>query len=92
MALVTGYVNLYHAGYYHRRGKPGGLDLHAGDIYTTEAEAKASAVPEAGYVCTGVVTYDDKDCNMRVNPADSVPVPISVTRKQIENGTADWLA
>lgn len=57
MVNVTGYMNLYHSGFYHRRGKPGDINVHGGDVYLTRYEALAAVEVEAGYIATIVVQY-----------------------------------
>lgn len=90
IARLTGrrviYMNLYKSGWFHRCGKPLTLDRHAGDCYTSRAQALADIDPPSHYITTVAVLYRDPDNTLRCNGADSQPVPIAVTRKQALRG------
>lgn len=75
------YMNVYRAGFYHRQGKPGHTNLHAGDFFTSRMAALNAIVPDVGYIDT--VAFDMPvlaGCTVTENPPDSVPTPLSVTR------------
>lgn len=75
----TLYMNLYRAGYFHREGKPGCVDIHPGDCYATREEAEADVEPRSHYVAT--VPFDYTGPLVRPNPADSIPTPLSASRR-----------
>jgi hypothetical protein len=75
----TLWMNVYRAGFYHRAGKPGCTDLHAGDFYTSEESAKQQINPASHYLAT--VSFQWLGEPAQENPADSQPVPLSVTRR-----------
>jgi hypothetical protein len=79
--IKHGYMNIYRSGYFHREGKPGALDRHAGDIYTEYDVAISEIDPPSHYIATIPITWDDPE-NVVVNPSDSVPVSLSVSRKR----------
>jgi hypothetical protein len=60
--LTHGWVNIYKSGKYHTPGKPGAYDRHAGDIYSSHAQAwqERDLSEEAGYLDTVPVTYRDE--------------------------------
>lgn len=70
----TGWMNIYRSGFFHRLGKPRDFNRHAGDIYETRA-----IDPPDYYVDTVAVHWSDIE-DVKPNAADSVPVPLSVTR------------
>ncbi|NDZ17557.1 hypothetical protein C7T35_23115 [Variovorax sp. WS11] len=76
---ITGYINLYRSGWFHRQGKPSAFDLHAGDVYPTLESAQRDIEPRTHYLATVPVRWQS-DQDMAPNPADSVPVPLSVSR------------
>ena len=83
MKPMTGFINIYKSGHYHRQGKPGAYDRHPGDIYPTY-EAAVGDIDQAAvhlYVGTAPVTWIETDDGLTVNPPDSEPVPIRQTRK-----------
>ena len=78
------WVNLYRAGYWHRRGKPGVTDVHAGDLYATEEAARRDVEHDKMYLGTYEVRIPayvaDMNPAFRVNSEDSEPIPLSRTR------------
>lgn len=74
----TFWMNVYRSGWFHRQGKPGVCDIHAGDFYEDEKTAKEQIDPPSHYLCTVPV---ELPVECRANPPDSVPVPLSVSRK-----------
>lgn len=75
------YMNVYRAGYYHRQGKPGHCNLHAGDFFTDEMQALRCAQPENGYIET--VGFDmpvPTGCVILSNPEGCEPTPLHQTR------------
>jgi len=79
--MIKGYMNVYRSGYFHREGKPGGYNRHAGDFYPTEAAAKADIEPLSHYICTVAIEWPE-EAQIEVNAADSKPVPLAVTRQK----------
>lgn len=77
---MKGFINIYRCGWFHREGKPGNIDRHAGDIYLDEDEALRNIDPPSHYICTIPVEWVDVE-NVAVNPPDSVPVSLSASRK-----------
>lgn len=73
------WMNLYRAGYFHREGKPGCVDIHPGDCYASREEAMADIEPRSHYVAT--VPFEWTGPVVRPNPADSVPTPLSASRR-----------
>ncbi len=78
--LVKGFINIYRAGWFHREGKPGNIDRHAGDIYLDYEEALKNIDPPSHYIATVPVEWEDEEV-LAVNPADSIPTPLGVSRK-----------
>jgi hypothetical protein len=78
--LMHGYLNIYRSGFFHRENKPGNMDRHAGDLYASMAQALADIDPPSHYVATVPVSWYDTE-QVKVNPPDAVPVPLSVSRK-----------
>lgn len=79
--IKHGFVNIYRSGFYHRMGKPNLLDRHTGDIYDTREEAIKQIDPPSHYIGTTGISWVDVE-DVQSNPADSVPVPLSVSRKR----------
>lgn len=75
------WMNIYKSGFFHREGKPLTLDVHSGDFYDTPELAKAHIDPLSHYRGTVSFEWDDAE-DIQANPADSVPVPLSVSRKR----------
>lgn len=88
--ICKGYMNLYHNGFYHRRGKPHDVNIHGGDLYLTEEAAKSQIEPAAGYIATVPVQFEN-NVPLQANPEDSTPVPLHRTRSMIQTSNADWL-
>lgn len=80
MPLVTGYMNVYRSGWFHRQGKPGAFDRHAGDIYPTMAAAMENIEPRSHYLATTSVTWWE-DSLVQANSQDSNPVSLATTRR-----------
>jgi hypothetical protein len=78
---MQGFLNIYRSGWFHRANKPNGFDRHSGDIYLTKEAAIAEIDPISHYIDTIPVEWEDYEV-VEVNPADAVPVPLSVSRKQ----------
>lgn len=76
----TVYMNIYKSGWFHRAGKPLTLDRHAGDLYDSYAQAIADIEPASHYIATVPVVYEDVE-DIKANPADSVPIPLNVSRR-----------
>jgi hypothetical protein len=77
------YMNLYKAGWFHRLGKPGTVDLHPGDFYLSAEKAQADVDRPELYV--GTVGFDfivPEGMMLVENAADSEPVPLSVSRRR----------
>jgi hypothetical protein len=89
---VTGWVNVYRSGYYHRAGKPNMFDRHPGDLYPTRAAALADIAPEARhlYVGTSPTTWWE-DCEPHVNSACSRPVPVISSRRQLARESGEYV-
>ncbi len=81
MTIRTSWMNIYKSGFFHREGKPLTLDCHSGDFYDTKDQALAVIDPPSHYLATVSFEWDDVD-NIQTNPADSVPVALSVSRKR----------
>lgn len=79
--LKHGFVNIYRSGWFHREGKPLTMDRHTGDIYESYEQAIKDIDPPSHYIATVGISWLDVE-NVRANPADSVPVPLSVSRKR----------
>ena len=76
---ITGYINLYRSGWFHRQGKPGAFDLHAGDVYPTLESAERDIEPRTHYLATVPVCWQS-DQAVAPNPTTSLPVPLAVSR------------
>jgi hypothetical protein len=76
---TTGYINLYRSGWFHRQGKPGAFNLHAGDVYPTLESARRDIEPRTHYLATVPVCWQ-ADQEMTPNPGNSTPIPLSVSR------------
>src|SRR5690606_19357407 len=91
--IKHGFVNIYRAGWFHREGKPGNMDRHTGDIYETYDQAVADIDPPSHYIATVGISWADVE-DVRANPLDSEPVPLSVSRKRylraVEDGLNPW--
>lgn len=85
MKPMTGFINIYKSGWFHRKGKPNMLDRHPGDIYLTMEAAKLDIDPAAAslYVGTVPIMWIEPDDALAVNPADSHPIPLRETRRQL---------
>lgn len=77
------WMNLYRQGWYHRAGKPGTMNVHPGDLYPSEAAAKADIDHLAPYIDTvsfevpaGLVP------SLAVYPQESEPTGLAKTREQ----------
>lgn len=82
MSVVKhGFVNIYRSGWFHREGKPLTLDRHTGDIYDSYEQAIKDIDPPSHYIATVGISWVDPE-NVKPNPADSVPTPLSVSRKR----------
>lgn len=79
--MKHGFVNIYRAGWFHRKGKPGNLDRHTGDIYDTREEALDHIDPPSHYIATVGISWVDPE-DVKPNPPDSVPVPIRESRRE----------
>lgn len=77
-----GFVNIYRSGWFHRKGKPNTLDRHTGDIYDSLEQAIKEINPASHYIATVGISWVDEE-NVQPNPPDSVPVPISETRREV---------
>lgn len=78
---VTGYMNIYRSGYYHRKGKPNAFDRHAGDVYPTAELAVKDIHPKSHYIGTIPITWQEETMP-HVNPPESEPVSLKFTRKE----------
>lgn len=87
MIAHRGYINLYESGYYHRKGKPGTLDVYAADVYGTREEAEKKAEPDRGYIGTISIVWLDK-VTREANPVDSQPLPLRETRNNFKEAHA----
>lgn len=87
------FINLYRSGWFHRKGKPNTYDAHPGDLYPTAQLAMQDIDPKARdlYIGTFPVLINGSiygsvlrsDYDVHLNDADSVPVPLSVSRSEI---------
>lgn len=90
LCRVVGWQNIYLAGYYHRCGKPGAYDRHPGDLYPTRAQALSDINPVRFYLTTvKVVWYEEKQPH--VNCAQSIPVPVSVSRHKLTEDGGEYI-
>lgn len=90
VAEQTLWMNVYRAGWFHRAGKANNIDLHAGDFYTSREAAMADVDPPSHYLATVPFTFTGP--LQHANPADSVPTPLSSSRRMhslIEEARAD---
>lgn len=81
MKTQTLHMNVYRAGFYHRQGKPGHCNIHAGDFFTSWAAAIAAVERDKGYIAT--VAFEmpvPEGTTILANPDGSVPTPLSATR------------
>lgn len=75
------YMNVYRAGYYHRQGKPGHTNLHAGDFFTSMQSAVDAIEYQKGYITTVEMDMPiPEGVTILENPEGSVPTPLSETR------------
>lgn len=81
MTKRTSWMNIYKSGYFHRKGKPDTLDVHAGDFYDSYEQAIKEIDPPSHYVATVPFEWEDVE-GITVNPSDSVALPLSATRKR----------
>jgi hypothetical protein len=81
MPYMTGYMNIYRSGWFHRMGKPNTYDRHAGDVYATEKEAKQNIEPRSHYIDTVQVSWYEPS-TLQLNDPWSEPTPLSHSRKQ----------
>lgn len=78
------YLNVYQSGYYHRKGKPGQYNCHPGDLYPTHEAATQDVDPDAAHLYLGTFFVDiPSELLGPCNPSDSVPVPLSQTRREL---------
>lgn len=70
------YINLYRSGYFHRKGKPHTLNMHGGDCYATEADAKRAIFPQSHYVATVPIMVAADVELFEPNSVNSIPQPI----------------
>lgn len=78
------WVNLYRSGWFHRIGKPGTMNMHAGDCYPTWEDAVKAAEPTSHYITTVAITVTADHELFWVNGQDSKPVPLSVSRGTVK--------
>lgn len=67
MIAKTGWLNIYRSGVYHRCGKPGAFDRHAGDLYPTEQAARDAIDPVSHYVDTVPVVWTEAGPDVQPN-------------------------
>lgn len=84
----TLYINLYRSGYWHRQGKPGTCNVHAGDVYDDFDTALRAIEPGKGYIDT-IRLEASLPFPLFVNPADAEPTPLRETAKLIARGDLD---
>jgi hypothetical protein len=89
-ARVTGWMNIYRAGFYHRAGKPGVYDRHPGDLYPTREAALADIEPRHLYVGTVSVSWWE-DAQPHTNSASSVPVPVATSRRILARERGEFI-
>lgn len=87
---VTGWMNIYRSGYYHRAGKPNMYDRHPGDLYPTRAAALAEIQPKHLYVSTVPVSWWE-DYLPHVNSASSAPVPVVASRRVLARESGEYI-
>lgn len=73
------WMNVYRAGWFHRAGKANNVDIHAGDFYVTREQAVADIDPPSHYIAT--VPFAFTGPVQRANPVDSIPTPLSASRR-----------
>jgi hypothetical protein len=88
MAKRISWMNIYRSGHFHREGKPLTLDCHSGDFYDTKEQAIEVIDPPSHHLATVSFEWDDPT-GMVLNPANSVPVPLSVSRKRFYAGESN---
>lgn len=84
--LRSGWCNLYRQGHYHRAGKAGTMTLHPGDLYATKEAALADIDPDAPYITTAFVQWEQPwgEPEPAVFPEGCKPVPLSESRRWYE--------
>lgn len=87
MHAHRGYINLYESGYYHRKGKPGTLDVYAADVYGSYRDALEHAEKTRGYIGTIPIVWLDHS-ERPANAGDSQPIPLRETRNQFKESHA----
>lgn len=87
---VTGWVNIYRAGYYHRAGKPNSYDRHPGDLYPTRRAALDDIEPAHLYVATVPVSWFE-NFQPHTNAADSKPVPVASSRRILARERGEFI-
>lgn len=88
----AGWINIYRSGFFHTAGKPGAYDRHPGDIYATEADARADISPASHYVATVPVSWQEAvvpPVNPRVN--EELEIPLEWLEDGGGNGSYLWL-
>jgi hypothetical protein len=75
------WMNVYRSGWFHRKGKPGTVDRHAGDFYESREAAVRDIEPASHYIATVPFMYVDPE-DVRENAMDSAPESLSVSRKK----------
>lgn len=85
MKPMTGFINIYKSGWFHRKGKPNMLDRHPGDIYLTMEAAQQDIDPAAAalYVGTVPIMWIEPEDALALNAPDSHPVPLRESRRQL---------
>lgn len=89
--MMLGWMNVYRSGVFHRTGKANTADRHPGDFYPTKEAAEADVELRTHYICTCPVEWEDFEV-VKANPPDSVPVPLSVTRKLVNLANISGIA
>ena len=67
--MPCGYINVYRSGFWHKAGKAGAFDRHAGDIYPDSDSAVDAIEQPHLYVATVPVQWEDED-GLLANLAD----------------------
>lgn len=73
------WINLYATGWYHRAGKKGTMNAHPGDMYETEAAAKADIDHNAPYLATVACMVPNEVIGLGTYPEDD-PLALSTSR------------
>ena len=93
--LRSGWCNLYLQGWYHRAGKAGTMTLHPGDLYPTREAAIADIDPDAPYMTTAFVQWEEVGgYETSVYPEGAQPVNLAKTRREWElvEAAKEWRA